>query len=636
MARSFPGVTFIDDLENEIIVRGNPPVSLLWRLEGVPIPNPNHFSSIGSSSGAISMLSSNTLSNSDFLTGAFPAEFGNSLSGVFDMHMRSGNSSKTENTVMLGTLGIDLAREGPLKKGSSASYLVNYRYSTLALLDRAGLNPTQDQSQPDYQDLSFKLHLPTTRHGVFNVFGLGGYNHSRTRFDFRATNDPDDYFEEKENSTLALLGVNHLIPLSEKAYLKTTLAYSYYNIHFDLDRLPGLGNPSRNTLELEDYDYLQSTLNLQYNQTFNAKHHLRMGLTALHNQFELLYWEDRFDNSDSIYYILDDSGSQALLQSFAQWQYRPGPGLVFNLGFHQLYHNLNSAYSIEPRISGQWQINSRHQLSFGFGKHSHVGDITTYFARRYAPQGAPVQPFRHLRIPKAWHYVLGYQYRLASDWHIKTELYYQRLYDVATSTNPAFPRQSIFNIANNYDILNAVSLDFGNDGKGRNLGLEITLEKFFSDHYYLLFTTSLYDARYRAISGEFYSTRFNGNYIFNLLAGREWLLGGKDILSANFKVIFADGNRYTPIDEEASKAANRQILRFDEVYGEKTPRYFRLDVGLTYTLNRKKMSHAFQLDVQNVFHIRNLSSYYYDRNSESVQKLLQTGIIPIFYYKMSF
>lgn len=636
MAKSFPGVSFINDLENEIIVRGNPPVSLLWRLEGVPIPNPNHFGSIGSSSGAISMLSSNTLSNSDFLTGAFPSEYGNSLSGVFDLKMRIGNPVKRESTFMFGSLGIDFSTEGPFNKKKPGSYLVNYRYSSLAVLDQIGLNPTETKSVPDYQDISFKLHFPTSKNGIFDVFGLGGFNRDRNIQDFRPTNDPDDYFEELDRNTLALLGVSHLYPLSSNDYFKTTFAFSFYNIYYEFNRIEQSPDLPFVNLEFEDYEYLQTTLNFSYTRKFNTQHHLRLGFTQNANWYEVDYDLYNLNRTDSTYSLLDERGLEQLFQSYLQWQYRPSDKWTLNFGFHQMYYTLNKALPVEPRLSGEWRFADRQTLSFGIGKHSHVGDITTYLARRFDPISSGLQPFKELDIPKAWHFILGHQVRWANNWHAKTELYYQYLFDVPVSTSPDYPLQTTFNISNNYDVLNVVEVDFSNAGTGRNIGLELTIEKFFSNQYYVLFTGSLYDARYKTFDDKLFSTRFNGNYILNLVSGREWLIKQKNLFSFNTRLVYADGNRYTPIDEEASREENRQILRGDLIYAEKTDNYFRLDLGLTYTINKKSVSHAFQLDIQNIFHIRNLSGFYYDRGSEQVRPIYQTGIIPILFYKFSF
>ena len=143
---------------NEIVIRGNSPKGLLWRVDGMDIPNPNHFAYVGSSGGATTMFSSQVLSNSDFYTSAFPAEFGNALSGVFDMRFRNGNNEKHEFAFQVGIQGLDIAAEGPFIKGKPASFLFNYRYSILSFLQF--IYPDMKNSIPAYQDLSFKVNIP--------------------------------------------------------------------------------------------------------------------------------------------------------------------------------------------------------------------------------------------------------------------------------------------------------------------------------------------------------------------------------------------------------------------------------------------------------------------------------------------
>ncbi|MGZ8545371.1 MAG: carboxypeptidase regulatory-like domain-containing protein, partial [Flavisolibacter sp.] len=169
MATAFPGVVTADDGNNHIIIRGNAPTGLLWRMEGIDIPNPNHFSTAGSSGGGISILSAQLLSNSDFVTGAFAAEYGNALSGVFDLKLRKGNNEKREFTLQAGLLGLNVAAEGPLLPLYGGSYLVNYRYSTLELLNKIGV--PFEGGATNFQDLSFNIHLPTKRKGSFTWFG---------------------------------------------------------------------------------------------------------------------------------------------------------------------------------------------------------------------------------------------------------------------------------------------------------------------------------------------------------------------------------------------------------------------------------------------------------------------------------
>ncbi|HSL87489.1 MAG TPA: carboxypeptidase-like regulatory domain-containing protein, partial [Bacteroidales bacterium] len=175
MATNFAGVSSVSDQRNDIIIRGNSPLGLLWRLEGVEIPNPNHFGSLGSTGGPISMLNNNLLANSDFYTSAFPAEYGNALSGAFDLRMRNGNNQSNEFMGQVGFNGLELGAEGPLPGKNKASYLINFRYSTLELLHALGMSFGTGAAIPKYKDLSLKLNIPLDK-GRISMFALGGDN----------------------------------------------------------------------------------------------------------------------------------------------------------------------------------------------------------------------------------------------------------------------------------------------------------------------------------------------------------------------------------------------------------------------------------------------------------------------------
>ncbi len=174
MAQSFAGVVTANDENNQIVVRGNSPRGLLWRMEGVEIPNPNHFAgSEGSTGGGVSILSSNMLTNTDFYSGAFAAEYGNALSGVFDVNFRKGNTEKWEFTLKAGVLGAEANIEGPFSKKYKGSYHINYRYSTLDLFALMGFD-IGGSVTPKYQDVNFNFYFPTKKAGSFTLFGIGG------------------------------------------------------------------------------------------------------------------------------------------------------------------------------------------------------------------------------------------------------------------------------------------------------------------------------------------------------------------------------------------------------------------------------------------------------------------------------
>ncbi|WKN41013.1 hypothetical protein [Tunicatimonas pelagia] len=174
MAANFAEVVVNSDDRNDII-RGNSLSGLLWGLEGIN-PNPSHYGSLSSTGGPVSMLNYNVLDKSDFLIGAFLAEYGNALAGVFDLQLRGGNTEKREFLGQVGFNGFELGMEEPFSKKSKASYIANYRYSTLGAFQALGVNFGTGAATPEYQDLTFKVDIPTKKAGYFTMFGIGGVN----------------------------------------------------------------------------------------------------------------------------------------------------------------------------------------------------------------------------------------------------------------------------------------------------------------------------------------------------------------------------------------------------------------------------------------------------------------------------
>ena len=281
MVTAFAGVAANGIEDNSIVIRGNNPKGVLWRLEGVQIPNPNHWADENYVGGGVfSILSAQLLSNSDFYTGAFPAEYGNALSGVFDMKLRNGNRDKREYTMQAGLMGIEAAMEGPFVKGKNASYLINYRYSTFGLLGDLGVI---DKSVSDmrYQDLSFKINMPTRKLGIFSIWGIGGVDKY-----FRAeVKDPVDWeknwdlVKSEIDLSMGAAGLSHNIILGEKTYLKSSIAATMNSIVFETHRLDSVNN----NLTLNPYVYRKSikgqyTFTSYLNHKFSAKHVNRTGI----------------------------------------------------------------------------------------------------------------------------------------------------------------------------------------------------------------------------------------------------------------------------------------------------------------------------------------------------------------------
>ncbi len=630
MALSFAGVSSNDDIMNEIIVRGNSPRGLLWRLNGIEIPSPNHFTDVGASGGGISVLSNNMLDNSDFFTAAFPAEYGNAMSGVFDIKLRKGNQHKAERAFQLGLLGTDVSLEGPFQGVNKGSYLINYRYSTLSMLTGLGILDFANNNL--FQDLSFNFFLPTEKYGNFSLFGIGGLSLSE---DFPTKDTAEfeadqDYYDAKFNSDMGVVGLEHKYFINSNAYIKTVVSHSKQRIAFWAD---SISKENLSTIRLYDEQMINSATRLSsmLNKKIDAKNTFRTGFIVSQLHFDLE--ANGRDDEDKVFKtFLDNKDHTYTYQTYGQWKHDFNTKWTLNAGLHSMFFQLNEEATIEPRLGLKWRFKEGQSLSFGAGLHSRLEDMSIYMAQQLQPDGQYTRPNQDLSLSKAIHYVVGYDRMLNEFLHLKTELYYQSLYDVPVENDPNSTTSAINANAG------FTTDDFVNDGTAYNLGAEITLERFFADKFYYLFTGSVFDSKYKAKDGNTYNTRFNANYRFSLLGGKEFSMGknDKNLFGLNLKGIWSGGNRYTPIDLAASIQSGEEELIEDQAYTQQAPDYWRVDLTASYRINRDKTSHIISLQVQNVTNRENIFGYAYNHYTQKVEEEYQFGILPILKYRLEF
>lgn len=630
MSTSYAGVVSTDDGNNAITIRGNSPNGLLWRMEGVEIPNPNHFSNVGTSGGGISILSSQVLTNSDFMTGAFPAEYGNALSGVFDLKLRRGNNQKSEQTIQVGFLGTDLAVEGPFKKGYDGSYLINYRYSTLSVLGKLGVNV--GTATTNFQDLSYNFYLPTKKSGTFTLFGFGGLSSqsSNAEKDSLKWTNYYDKFNWDFTANTGATGLTHFIQLDNRTYLKTSLVASGTGKTYKEEEL----DTNYEGIPQGELNYGQNkiALNSILTRKINSKHSFKVGVIGTEIFYNLLNTE-LVKETGKIETWINQKGETMTLQSFAQWNYRATEKLTFNAGLHYLLLAYNKTASLEPRASLKVDLNSKQSLSFGFGMHSQLQPIGVYFARNTRTDGTVYQPNKDLELTKALHYVLSYDRSLTDYLRLKLEGYYQQLYNVPVSTD----------INNTFSILNSeggyTSDPLANNGKGKNYGVELTFEQFLHHDFYFLLSSSVYDSKYKAANGKWFNTRFNGNFATTFTAGKEFKTGSgfkNRIIGVNIKTIYAGGLRNTPIDIDASKAKGETVYRDAEAFSLQAKDYFRTDVKFSLKRNRLKSTVTWSVDIQNVSNAKNIFGDYFDPLTGTTKTSYQAPLIPILSYKVDF
>jgi hypothetical protein len=653
---NFAGVANNPNGNNDIIVRGNSPKYVQWRLEGVQITNPNHFADQGAIGGGLSTLNNNILATSDFYTGAFAPEYGDVLSGVYDVKLRAGNNEKREAVLGVGILGTDLTVEGPFKKGYGGSYLVNYRYSTISLLTDLGL--TGVKGSPKFQDAAFKILLPTKKAGAFSLFGLGGSSSAFLKeVKPEIAETPGDRSmlagireDLEKGSSLLNLGLTHTMPLGINSYLHTTLSYSNEGIKDQVfessveKQYDGAGAFLNDSVLTTHPNYqshlLKSTYRggITYHNKVNARNNIQIGTQYSLVDYDYRQSQLQGDAANRVY-LLNFHEKVGTIRNYISWKHRFNEAVTLVTGLHNMNVLLNHKSTLEPRVSLNWQLNPTNSFQVGYGKHSTMESAHNYFAQVESADGQFSEPNKNLGLLKAHHFVLGYEKRFTQSLVAKAEAYYQSLYQLPVENRA----NSTFATINEGPDFNYVGLV--NKGTGKNYGIELTLERAFSQHYYFLLNGSLYSSTYRTLEGKTRNMPYNGHYLINLLAGKEFVNLGKkknQVLGVNAKLFFSGGKKIIPLLRDAAgnlavDPATNKFWDYEKAYETSLGDLSKLVLSVSYKWNKTRTTHELFLNLDNVTNRQGKLTEYYDPGKPgSVGHTTQRGLVPNLMYRLYF
>ena len=625
LASAFAGVSTGNLQDNSIVVRGNAPQGVQWRLEGVEIPSPQHFSGgnvIGG--GLVTLFSNQVIGNSDFLTGAFPAEYGNALAAVFDVKMRTGNTSRYEHTAQAGILGLDFASEGPLSRAKGASYLLNYRYSTLGLLSDLKINKTGQRIK--YQDLSFKLNFPTEKAGTFSLWGIGGIDNThkdalsapadwKTDID-RVNNNWDTY--------VGTVGLRHQITAGERSFVESHLAFSGTDDRISTDYLSDDASVFTPDSRLKKQN---GTLTLATSLTHKLSPlaTLKVGISSkqLFYKYNLSAAQDYMPSTYAR--IVNSAGSTNLTEGYAQLKYQLSPALLANVGLRTHYFGLSKQLSLESRAGLAWKLSDKHSLSFGYGKHSQPEDLNIYMI-----EVGGVAVNKDLKLSDAHHFVLGYDWMLTDKLRFKAEAYYQYLWNIPGEEGTSY---SLINLRRALYLNKALV----NNTKGRNYGIDLTLERFLGDNYYYLITGSIFKSEYKAGDNLWRNTLYNKGFVLNALFGKEfYFANNRKVLDVNARVSVTGGERYSPILESQSVAQKRVIYDESRAFSEQFRTLTYADLTVNYRINHRKSSSVFSFQMKNILGAPIYIDHNYNYQTGQIELSKATLIIPNISYKIEF
>lgn len=633
MAQNFAGVMGAGDSRNDIVIRGNSPMGLLWRMEGIDIPNPNHFGASGTTGGPVSMLNNNLLTNSDFFTGAFPAEYGNALSGVFDLQMRNGNNRSYEFVGQVGFNGFEFGAEGPFSKKSNASFLVDYRYSTMAVMDAIGLNAGTGSSVPQYQDLTLKINLPTKKAGRFVLYGIGGTSFIQI-WDSKKEDDEASYglvgTDTDFGSDMGVVGMYNIYYFNKNTKLKTNISVSGTRATTALDSLEE-DNITKHQFYRSENSEVKYSFSTHLTHKFNAKDMITTGVII--DRYHISYIDSVYRWETQDYFKRNNvKGDLGLYQAYGQWKHKFNDKLNFNIGLHYQFFDLNNSHSVEPRAGIEWKFTPKQRLSFGYGLLSQTQPKVIYFVESEQANGGSVKTNTDLGFTQSNQFVLAYNNILGKNLRFKAEAYYQNLSNAPVSAE--YQDYSVLNEGAGFVITLLDSLQ--NKGKGKNYGLEFTLEKFLSKRFYLLGTASIFRSLYTGYNGNEHSTAFDNRYVFNALGGYEIPLKQTWRLNFDLKGIYAGGKPYTPIDEQKTIAQNSPEYLYDQSYALQHKNYFRIDLKISFRMTIGKSDHEYALEIQNVTNHQNVFQQVWDPVNHQMKIDYQQGFFPMFMYRVYF
>lgn len=612
MLSSYAGVS--SKMSNTgIAIHGNSPALMSWRIEETEVPNTNHFGELfGIQGGGIfSSVHISALQNSSFLTGGFPANYNNAISGIFDMKLRNGNNRRYNHSVSLNTsLGFDIMSEGPLNKKRGSSYIVNYRYSMAGLASYADSEDQKRRGEKeivDYQDLSFKVNFPLKNNSSISIWGIGLID--------KLNIDPN--IEKKDweyNSDIIATdlrqytfstGARYNLFLNNKTSLNSGLSLSLSKMNVQQHNIMNIDNDSlyNGTQKTDNWNInLSTSLIHKFNSRFTNKTGLSLSKTHYNKQVNIFLDNFFVRKAKSGY------GESIIVSFYNRSLIDINDKVALDMGVNSLYFDFNKKWTLEPRLSITWGAKPFHSFNFSYGLHSKMQYPDVYFQ---SDNRKDDYVNKNLDMTKAHRFNVAYNWRINEKLQLTSNLYYEYLFNVPVIADSS------------YSILNAQDFIFDkleNTGLGKNYGLDLTLDQSFSNRFYYMATISLFNSKYRGGDETWHNTICNRRFIMNLLAGKEWVIGkiSQNTLGVNARLTYQGGICYSPIDEDRSLENKNVFYDQKYAYQKQLPPEFIFSCSFNYKINKKKLTHIFSLNLHNLTNNKDYLGHEYNWKTKSV------------------
>ncbi len=491
-------------------------------------------------------------------------------------------------------------------------------------------------SSPTYQDLSFNVDIPLAKSkGKLQFFAIAGTS-DRTR---AALEDSSEWKESLDRTTLflasttATMGAVYKKFIGNKSVLKATAVGSYSKQSDNKDYVQD--DFSIINQKINEYTSIPLTGALSFKHKFGLRHSNITGLSYNTTAHDWRVEKYSFIQNQQIVQM-DGNGRSNLLKAYTQSKFSISEKLDILAGVHFLQYDVTDQQNVEPRLSVNYQINSRHSLSISSGLHSQVENYATYLYQETDSEGEIYFPNQDLGLTKAIHYIIGYRGKVFTNHRLRIEAYYQQLYDVPVDS-------FTFSTINLEELSDLRTLT--NSGTGQNYGIDIGFERYTDNGLYYIFNSSFWRSLYTAGDGVQRSSAFDNNYNLRFIVGKEYKLRASKTrkgidrygaFSWNSSLNVLGGQVYTPLDFLDSKVMQETIYDESLAFTERGETLVFLDFNFSYTINKKKRKSVWGIQIKNLLNNGNALYREYDTVLDQEVEVKSTSFFPNVFYRLEF
>ncbi len=585
--QSLPGVAAPVSFRNDIIIRGGAPNENRFYLDGVEIPNINHFATQGSSGGPVGLINVDFIREVNFYSGAFPADRGNALSSIFEFNQKSGRSDRVGATLTLGSSDLGTTIEGPI--GKKTTYIASYRYSYLqALFKRLKL-----PYLPSYQDFQFKIKTKLDSKNELTLIGLGALDNFKLNLEANEK-ERDQYilsaYPENVQKNYSLGAV--LKHFKQNGYSQFVISRSYLENESDK-----FNNNDKSQLQTLNYHSAEAENKLRFeNVSQLGTYRFNYGTseeTANYstNTFNLLPYGNHIYTS-SINFFKYSVFGQVSKSSFEN-KLAVSFGLRADGNTYSTRMN-NPLKQLSPRFSASYNFTDQFSINFNTGIYYQLPAYTVMGYRDSTNQLVN----KNVNYISNKQLVLGFEYNTLKNTRFTVEGFYKyyQHYPVIRVLNDSIP---LANLGTDFGVV-------GNDpvvgeSNGRSYGVEFFAQQRLNKGFYGIFALTLFKSEFQNNHGTYIQSSWNNRYILSMTTGkifkRNWEVGAK------FR--YTGGSPYTPYDQSLSSlkinfaSYPQGILDYGQLNSQTLNAFYQLDLRVDKKYYFKKYALNFYFDIQN-------------------------------------